>query len=114
MTYFYDTGIRNALISNFNTLELRNDTGALWENFMICARMKYNHYSRNWVNYYFWRTKDQLEIDFIEESEGKLKAYEFKWNPHKTPSVSKTFMKAYPGSYYQVINRDNFIEFLTD
>ncbi|MBS0010112.1 MAG: ATP-binding protein [Bacteroidales bacterium] len=111
--YFYDTGIRNALISNFNTLELRNDVGALWENFMICERMKHNHYSRTWVNYYFWRTKDQQEIDFIEESEGKLRAYEFKWNPYKIPSVSKTFKKAYPDSTSQVINRDNFNEFIT-
>jgi len=112
--YFYDNGIRNALLSSFNSLELRNDVGALWENFMICERKKQNHYNGSWVNYYFWRTKDQQEIDFIEESEGELKAYEFKWNPHKTPSASKTFRKAYPESFFQVINRDNFNYFLTD
>ncbi len=111
--YFYDTGIRNALISNFNPIELRQDLGVLWENFLICERIKLNHYNRKWVNYYFWRTKNQQEIDFIEETGGKISAFEFKWNPLKNPSFSKTFKKAYPDSTSQVINKDNFNEFIT-
>jgi len=111
--YFYDTGIRNALISNFNPIELRQDLGVLWENFLICERIKLNHYNSKWVNYFFWRTKNQQEIDFIEETGGKISAFEFKWNPLKNPSFSKTFKKAYPDSKSQVINKDNFNEFIT-
>src|SRR5574344_300991 len=81
--YFYDNGIRNALIKNFSPLSLRQDVGALWENFFISERIKYNHYHRNFANYYFWRTTQQQEIDFIEESDGLFTAFEMKWNPKK-------------------------------
>ena len=79
--YFYDNGIRNALIANFNQIENRTDTGALWENFLVSERIKHLAYAQKWVNYWYWRTKEQQEIDFIEEANGQLVAYEFKWNP---------------------------------
>ena len=81
--YFYDTGIRNALISNFNPLSLRQDTGALWENFLISERIKQLEYNESYGNSYFWRTTQQQEIDYIEEHSGKLFCYEFKWNENK-------------------------------
>ena len=81
--YFYDNGIRNALINNFNPVGFRNDTGMLWENFIIAERMKYLHYSRQFCSTWFWRTHQQQEIDYIEETSGRLTAYEFKWNPEK-------------------------------
>lgn len=111
--YFYDNGIRNAIIKNFNPLELRTDTGALWENFLITERQKRNIYVDHYANHYFWRTFAQQEIDLIEESGGILRAYEFKWNPKKKVRFPSTFLKAYPGSKTQVIHRDNFYEFLT-
>ncbi len=110
--YFYDNGVRNALIANFSLIEQRNDVGALWENFLISERMKYAHYNGIWQNIYFWRTRDQQEIDFIEERDGKLFAYEFKWNQKKKPRLSKTFERAYPEHEYQVINKENYEEFL--
>ena len=110
--YFYDNGIRNALIANFNQPELRNDIGALWENFIISERIKYINYKGLWANNYYWRTKNQTEIDYIEEKDGKLYAFEFKWNPNSKASFSKTFSNAYPESEFKVIHRDNFEEFL--
>lgn len=110
--YFYDNGIRNALIANFSQPELRTDVGALWENFIISERMKFIHYSGIWTNYYFWRTKSQVEIDYLEDTDGKLHAYEFKWNPATKASLSKTFTNAYPESEFKVIHRDNYEEFL--
>lgn len=110
--YFYDNGIRNALIANFNHLELRQDIGALWENFLMSERMKKLHYSQNWVNSWYWRTKEQKEIDYVEESDGQLTAYEFKWNPVAKYKVPKLFLESYPGSQFQVVHRDNMDEFL--
>jgi uncharacterized protein len=110
--YFYDNGIRNALIANFNQADLRTDIGALWENFMIAERMKTVHYKGIWANSYYWRTKEQAEIDYVEDSDGKLSAYEFKWNPNARATFSKTFSNAYPGSDFKVIHRDNYHEFL--
>lgn len=110
--YFYDTGIRNALISNYNPLELRQDVGALWENFLISERLKHNHYKRIWTNSYFWRTKDQQEIDYVEEKDGNIIAYEFKWNPSKNAKISKTFHRAYPESKEMIVSKDNFHEFI--
>lgn len=110
--YFYDNGIRNALIANFSQVETRTDVGALWENFLISERIKFLHYSNAWTNYWFWRTKEQKEIDFIEESDGLIKAYEFKWNPdakYKKPSL---FLDNYTGSSFEVIHRDNVETFL--
>ena len=110
--YFFDNGIRNALIANFNPAELRNDIGALWENYLVSERMKTLEYNRIWANKYFWRTQDQQEIDYIEERDGLLFAYEFKWNPKKQVRFSKTFTKAYPNHELNVIHRENFPEFL--
>ena len=110
--YFYDNGIRNALINQFNPLSLRNDTGALWENLMISERMKRNEYHRKYCNSYFWRTHRQQEIDYLEEFDGKLYAYEFKWKPSKNPKAVSSFLKSYPGADYLEIHKENFFDFL--
>ena len=110
--YFYDNGVRNAIIKNFNPLSLRQDTGALWENFLLSERMKTNHYSGQWVNRWFWRTHSQQEIDYIEEYEGRLHTYEFKWNPSAKVRFPKTFLNAYPDSQTYLITPNNFDEFL--
>lgn len=110
--YFYDNGIRNALIANFNQIENRTDTGALWENFLVSERIKYLAYSQKWVNYWYWRTKEQQEIDFIEEADGQLVAYEFKWNPLAKVKKPASFTQAYPAAQFEVIHRDNFENFL--
>ena len=110
--YFYDNGIRNALIANFTDVEMRNDIGALWENFMISERIKLLKYNEMWVNKWFWRTTAQQEVDYIEESDGKMTAFEFKWNPSKKAKVTKVFTNAYPDTEVKVINRDNFDSFL--
>ena len=110
--YFYDNGIRNALISDFKPINLRNDAGALWENFLLSERLKRNQYSQNYVNSYFWRTTQQQEIDYIEEKDDLLNCYEFKWNPAKKAFLSTTFSSNYPKSSFKVINTDNFNEFI--
>ena len=111
--YFWDLGIRNALIGNMAPLENRNDTGALWENFLIAERMKYNSYSNSFAQSYFWRTKDQSEVDYLEEEDGNLSAYEFKWNPAKSKTkCPASFAAAYPSSTYRVITPDNIEEFI--
>ncbi len=110
--YFYDNGIRNALIANFNFPELRNDVGALWENFIISERFKHIHYNNIWANSYFWRTQDQQEIDYIEDRNGVLHAYEIKWNSKKAPKLSKTFSRTYPEHEYQIINPTNYEGFI--
>ena len=109
--YFYDNGVRNALISNFQILEGRQDIGKLWENFIVMERMKYNQYTKNYLNKYFWRTKDQQEIDYIEEQNGRLNAYEFKWGSMQKARFSKTFTNAYPIGETKVITGDNYMEF---
>lgn len=111
--YFWDLGVRNAVIGNMAPLENRNDTGALWENFLISERMKVNSYSNSFAQSYFWRTKDQNEIDYIEEQDGQLNAYEFKWNPNKSKTkCPASFAEAYPSSAYKVITPENIEEFL--
>lgn len=110
--YFYDNGIRNALINNFNPLSLREDTGALWENFLICERMKMNHYRESGPLLYFWRTHAQQEIDYIEEQGGIFKAFEFKWKPKLQVKFPKTFLTAYPGTVTESITRENFENFV--
>ena len=111
--YFWDLGIRNAVIGNMAQLENRNDTGALWENFLIAERMKDNSYSNSFAQSYFWRTKDQSEIDYLEEEDGGLSAYEFKWNPAKSKTkCPASFAAAYPSSTYKVITPDNIEEFI--
>jgi uncharacterized protein len=110
--YFHDLGIRNAMITRFNPLEERDDIGMLWENFCIVERMKTLEYHQKYVNRYFWRTHTQQEIDYIEEYDGKLYAYEFKWNPNAKIKTQKTFLEAYPGSEIKVITPKNFEEFI--
>ncbi len=112
--YFYDNGIRNALISNFKPIELRNDVRNLWENFLVSERVKKIANQNLYSNRFFWRTKQQQEIDYIEEYDGTLHAYEFKWNPAKKVRFSKTFTNAYPNSETKVITKENYMEFLTD
>ncbi|RLC34843.1 AAA family ATPase [Candidatus Shapirobacteria bacterium] len=109
--YFMDIGIRNALINNFNSLDIRNDVGMLWENFLLLERMKLQHYNEIYSNNYFWRTYDQKEIDLIEERDGKLWAYEFKWGNGKAKGFSE-FLASYKNSQFKLINRDNFLTFL--
>lgn len=109
--YFYDNGIRNVLISNFGNLELRLDKGALWENYLVSERLKQNSYTQNFVNTYFWRTHDQAEIDYIEEQDGILNAYEFKWKDKKV-RFPKSFLGAYPQHTTTAVSRENFDEFI--
>jgi predicted AAA+ superfamily ATPase len=111
--YFWDNGIRNTLIKNFNPLSLRNDTGALWENYLMTERMKYLHYSMKYVNSYFWRTSQQQEIDYVEIRDGIIHAFEFQWSQKERLRVPKTFLSAYPESTFEIITRDNYTDFLT-
>ena len=110
--YFYDNGLRNALISNLNPIELRQDVGALWENFLMSERLKRNHYSLRYAQSYFWRTQQQKEIDLIEEINGKFHAFEFKWNAKKATKPPTEFTDAYPNSTFQCITPENYLEFL--
>lgn len=111
--YFYDIGIRNTLIQNFNHYESRTDIGGIWENFCIAERLKHNQNNRKFVNSYFWRTYDQKEIDYIEESEGVIKAYEIKFNPSKKSKFPDEFLKTYSNSSYETINNLNYLKFVT-
>lgn len=110
--YFYDNGIRNALISNFNLPALRQDMGMLWENYIAAERIKYNTYNSLFVNSYFWRTYDQQEIDLVEEQNAALSAYELKWKQDKT-KIPVAFAKAYPGVPFSVIHSKNYLDFIT-
>ena len=109
--YFYDLGIRNALIQNFNPLSFRNDIGPLWENFCVMERLKKNQADNRMANLYFWRSYSRNEIDFLEEREGKLFAYEFKWENEKLKKMTE-FMTSYPGSEVALVNRSNYDKFL--
>ena len=112
--YFYDNGIRNAIIANFSAVENRNDAGALWENYLISERMKKNSYDGIMVNTAFWRTKEQQEIDYLEERDGMLYAYEFKWSEAgaKKARFPLTFSRAYPDAKFSVITPQNVEDFL--
>ena len=110
--YFYDNGIRNAVISNYAPLELRTDVGALWENLMVSERIKRNMYSGSFAQLYFWRTHDQKEIDLIEEEDGMIRAFEFKWNPRAKSRVPEQFIKSYSPTDYTVITPNNFWDFV--
>ena len=110
--YFYDNGIRNTIISNFNLPEIRNDVGALWENFMISERTKYLIMNQIAAKSYFWRTTQQQEIDYIEEREGKLYAFEFKWNPLGKIKIPKTFLNSYSSAETEIITPKYFESFL--
>ncbi len=109
--YFYDNGIRNAIIGAFLPLAIRQDQGALWENYIIGERRKANFNDRLHKEFYFWRTYDRQEIDLIEENTDNLTALEFKWGS-KTPAVPKAFKEAYPHAEFHVVNRDNYLEFV--
>lgn len=109
--YFYDNGIRNAVIGNYNPLTFRNDVGPLWENFLLSERLKYNQYHRIEAEPFFWRTAQQQEIDYIEKRNDKIVAFQFKWNEKRKASFSKTFTSNY-NSETMVVNRVNFREFV--
>lgn len=109
--YFWDLGIRNALINNFNSLDLRTDAGQMWENYLISERMKYNSYYKLIPNYFFWRTHDQKEVDFVEESGGKLTGFEIKWGS-KTPKAPALWQQYYPNSSWSLVNRENYRGFV--
>ncbi|TYR33905.1 ATP-binding protein [Sphingobacterium phlebotomi] len=109
--YFYDNGIRNALIHNFNPIGLRNDIGALWENFLMSERLKRNHYHQRYCNKYFWRTKQQQEMDYVEESNGEIIGFEFKWNPKAKVNIPSSFVKAYQADVH-VVTKENFRDFI--
>jgi predicted AAA+ superfamily ATPase len=110
--YFYDNGILNTLLNNFNPLALRKDAGELWENYLLSERLKFQQYTGMHTNNYFWRTYQQQEIDWIEEREGKLFACEIKWNPRKTPKAPSAWVRAYPESSFQVITPANYLDWI--
>ncbi|MBC8199761.1 MAG: DUF4143 domain-containing protein [Desulfobacteraceae bacterium] len=109
--YFFDNGIRNALIGNFNPVDLRNDIGDLWENYIVTERLKRQEYLRQTTNFYFWRTYDKKEIDMVEERKGNLYGYEIKWKsvPVKVP---KDWRENYPDAGFEVIHRENYLGFI--
>lgn len=109
--YFYDNGVMNSVINNFNQLNLRSDIGALWENYLVSERIKKQAYQRLYANNYFWRTYEKQELDWVEERDGKLFAYEFKWGD-KTPRAPKLWQENYPDSEYEVVNQQNFLSFI--
>ncbi len=109
--YFYDNGIRNAIIGNFNPLSIRQDVGALWENYLISERIKANSNEGLGKEFYFWRTYDRQEIDLIEENTDTLTALEFKWGTKK-PNVPDIFKETYPNATFGVVNRDNYLQYL--
>jgi len=111
--YFYDNGIRNALIANVNLMELRDDQGALWENYVVSERLKYQSYNNMLVNNYFWRTYSQQEVDWVEERGGKIYGYEFKWNSKKVKGAPSAWKKMYPDAEFKTIHPDNYLDFIT-
>ncbi|HMQ61463.1 MAG TPA: ATP-binding protein [Flavilitoribacter sp.] len=109
--YFYDLGVRNALIENFNPLDSREDTGSMWENFLLVERRKKMEYERIFANTYFWRTYSGAELDYIEERDGNLHGFEFKWKPKKGKAPA-TWLETYQNASYQLINRESFTSFI--
>jgi predicted AAA+ superfamily ATPase len=112
--FFYDNGIRNAILGDYRPLVNRNDIGALWENFLVSERKKWLSYTRNWAKPYFWRNYQQQEIDYVEERDGAFTAWEMKWNPKAKVKFPANFVEAYQPTSTKVIHRDNFEEFLMD
>ncbi|TVR76873.1 MAG: ATP-binding protein [Chitinophagaceae bacterium] len=110
--YFYDNGIRNAIIGNYAPLSVRQDKGALWENYLISERWKKLHYAGYYGHRYFWRTTQQQEIDYVEEIDGKLSAYEIKWNAKTKTKFSTTFLNAYNVAHTEIINKENYHQWL--
>lgn len=111
--YFYDNGIRNGIINNFNKIENRNDIGALWENYLTSERVKKQHYQKIRTDNYFWRTYNQQELDWLEEIGDNLAGYEFKWNENRKSKIPTAFAKAYSEASFEVINKDNYLDFIT-
>ena len=111
--YFYDNGIRNALIQNFNRLNMRNDTGELWENYLAAERIKKQNYQKLKSENYFWRTYDQQELDWVEVKNDSLAGFEFKWNEDRKAKIPAAFAKAYPEASFEVINRKNYLDFIS-
>jgi len=111
--YFWDVWVRNALLNAFNPLHVRNDVGALWENFCIVERIKYLHYTKTHKNLFFWRTKEQQEIDLVEEANMMLDCYECKRSVSKASSLPRPFVQAYPDHTYTIINPDTFEHFVS-
>ena len=110
--FFYDSGIRNAIIQRFVPVTLRDDLGVLWENFLLTERRRWNHYRSYLASTYFWRTTSKQEIDYIEEHEGAISAFEFKWNPASKATLPKSFIDAYDPVEKSIITPDNFLRFL--
>lgn len=110
--YFYDNGIRNGLINNFNRLENRTDVGDLWENYLAVERIKKQNYHKIATNNYFWRTYDKQELDWLEEKGSELAGFEFKWNENKKSKIPTAFGKAYPDATFEVINKQNYLDFI--
>ena len=110
--YFYDNGIRNAIIANFSRLDSRTDVGALWENYLASEHIKNQNYNQKSVSNYFWRTYDQQELDWLEEDNGILRGYEFKWNENRKAKIPTAFAKAYPEASFEVINKQNYLDFM--
>lgn len=110
--YFYDNGVRNALIGDFKPLQLRQDAGSLWENYLVSERLKHNSYSLFYGKSYFWRTQHQQEIDYIEDIDGVLHTFEFKWNASKQPKLTETFAKSYPNHTFSIVNSENYQDFV--
>jgi len=111
--YFYDTGIRNAVIANFNSPDFRNDTGQLWENFLLMERLKKQSYQPFYANNFFWRSWTKQEVDFVEEKGGKLFGYEFKWSVKKR-NAPRLWLDTYPQASWEVISHENYLEFVSD
>ena len=110
--YFYDNGIRNGIINNFNKISNRNDVGGLWENYLASERIKRQHYKKVKTNNYFWRTYDQQELDWLEEIGDDLAGFEFKWSQLKKTRIPTAFAKAYPDARFEVINKSNYLDFI--
>ena len=111
--YFYDNGIRNGLVSNFNALSLRSDVGGLWENYVLAERLKYNLYTGRLAESSFWRTYDRQEIDLVEEWGGHVSAAEVKWSPRSEARAPRGWRHAYPDSSFRVVHQENYLDFIT-
>jgi hypothetical protein len=110
--YFYDNGIRNGIINNFNRLDSRTDIGDLWENYLVSERVKKQNYQKIKAKNYFWRTYDQQELDWLEETGESLNGFEFKWNENKKVKIPTAFAKAYPEATFEVITKGNYLDFI--
>ena len=111
--YFYDNGVRNAILGDFKPLQLRQDAGALWENYLVSERLKHNSYSLFYGKSYFWRTQQQQEVDYIEDIDGVFHTYEFKWSTTKQLKLTETFARNYPEHTFMVVNPENYQDFVT-